>query len=65
MDSMGALPTAADYAMSAAQDAQRSVATSERRRNSELARIEQLESRVTALESTLARLVDVLAAKFQ
>ena len=46
-------PTAADYAWSAAQDAQRAVGASNRKREAEIARIEKLEVRVAALENLL------------
>ena len=46
-------PTAADYAMSAARDAQRSAGASERGRKSEVARIEKLEERVKTLEAAV------------
>lgn len=54
---------ASTYAYVAAQDAQRAVEASERGRKSEVARIEKLEDRVKTLESSLTRLIDVLAAQ--
>lgn len=46
-------PTAADYAMAAARDAQYSAEASARRQNKEVARIEKLEERVETLEAAI------------